>query len=132
MVEAWVPVLLAVWALVMTAMAVRFRSRVFRFRSGMRSAERRFEEARDSERARRTARWVPSFSSTSYGSSLEIELQRRTGSGLVVDRLSIGEVSTEDEGWEEALDALVISARARMASLNAFIDSYADAPMSEN
>ena len=41
-----------------------------------------------------------------------------------INSLTVGEVSTDEPGWEKKLDDLVISARARMAELNAFIDSY--------
>ena len=44
--------------------------------------------------------------------------------GALINSLTVGEVSTDEPGWEKKLDDLVISARARMAELNAFIDSY--------
>lgn len=99
-----------------------------------RQANRELEQWRRStydraamDREDRLARWEPAF----YTSDNELRIMlRRTAVNAhgrrVLNSITVGSVNTDAEGWEAARESLVITARACMADLNAFIDSYTE------
>ncbi len=81
-------------------------------------------------RLQRETHWAPEFVTSETSSDIDIRLIRQavTGNGRrpPFNSLLVGSVDTFEDGWEPKLDALVLNARARMAELNAFIDSYSE------
>lgn len=124
--SAWA-VALAILALVAVAW---FAYRWLRAEKELAAERRRAISWTEQERANRAARWHPDFSTRSLeDDELAIRLLRvaiSPSGRRVLNSLEIGSVTVGAEGWEKAMDALVVTARARMAELNAFIDSYSD------
>lgn len=91
----------------------------------------RIEGWRNEQRLRREARWAPEFHTDVGVFRVELIREVVTGTGRsVLNRLSIGEVDEDEPEFDKQMEELVVRARARMADLNAFIDSYVGPPSS--